>query len=172
MSTDKNKLSKAYEIFSEYLVLHHKRRTPERFAMLECAVNFEGRFTIDDFHSKLDETGFHVSLATVYNNLQLLVDCDLIRRYVVNSNHNVYESICSPANHLYLVCTKCGKVKSFADQHIANQIADKRFASFTPAYYTLNIYGLCRTCLKRQRQVNKNKKEITKQTSSISNHKK
>lgn len=152
MSGDKNIRQCPRDIFSEYLSRHNKRRTPERFAILDCAMRSTDHFTIDAFHDSLEKEGFHVSVATIYSTLELLVDCGLVRRHRFGSDSARYERIAGIANHLHLVCTRCGKVKEVRDQKLCDEISGRRYTGFGQSYFSLNIYGLCRACQKRERK--------------------
>lgn len=152
MSGEKNNRQCPRDIFSDYLARHHKRRTPERFAILDCAMRSTDHFTIDAFHSTLENEGFHVSVATIYSTLELLVDCGLVRRHRFGSDSARYERTAGIANHLHLVCTRCGKVKEVRDQKLCEDISMRRYSGFSSGYFSLNIYGLCRACQKRDRK--------------------
>lgn len=175
MSYDKNIKPCPRDIFSEYLDKHHKRRTHERFAILDSAMGTPDHFTIESFHDALESEGFHVSLATIYNTLELLVDCGLVRRHRFGSDSARYERISGSANHHHLVCTRCGKVKEVKDVSIGNAISSLRYPGFSASYFSLNIYGLCRACQKRERRSSiseKIKKNNIQSTSNSVNRKK
>ena len=152
MSGEKNIRQSPRDIFSEYLARHRKRRTPERFAILDCAMRTSDHFTIDAFHDCLENEGFHVSVATIYSTLELLVDCGLVRRHRFGSDSARYERTAGTSNHHHLVCTRCGKVKEVRDQKLGDLISSSRYAGFSQSYFSLNIYGLCRACQKRDRK--------------------
>ncbi len=174
MKVDKNIRECPRDIFSDYLARHHKRRTPERFAILDCAMRSTDHFTIDAFHECLENEGFHVSIATIYSTLELLVDCGLVRRHRFGSDSARYERTAGTASHHHLVCTRCGKVKEVRDQRLCDEISGQRYSGFTQSYFSLNIYGLCRACQKRERMATKAKtnKETTINTTTIRNRKK
>lgn len=178
MAADKNIRQCPRDVFSDYLARQHKRRTAERYAILDCAMRSSDHFTIESFHERIEQEGFHVSLATIYNTLELLVDCGLVRRHRFGSDSARYERTAGSANHHHLVCSRCGKVREVRDTALSKAIASMRYPGFTPSYFSLNIYGLCRSCQKRERKgassdqaTNKTKTNTTK-TSSTRNQKK
>lgn len=168
MSYDKNIKPCPRDIFSEYLSKHNKRRTPERFAILDSAMSTPEHFTIDSFHDRLENEGFHVSLATVYSTLELLVDCGLVRRHRFGSDSARYERTTGSVNHHHLVCTRCGKVKEVRDAALGDAISSIRYPGFSANYFSLNIYGICRACQKRERRTAASAHD-KKNNSSISN---
>lgn len=178
MNGEKNIRQCPRDVFSEYLARYHKRRTPERFAILDCAMRTPEHFTIDAFHEYLENEGFHVSVATIYSTLELLVDCGLVRRHRFGSDSARYERTAGTSNHHHLVCARCGKVKEVRDQKLCDLISSTRYSGFSQSYFSLNIYGLCRTCQKRERKADGKstaKSGVKKETnnhSSIRNRKK
>ena len=172
MAVDKNIRQSPREIFSDYLARQHKRRTPERFAILECAMRTPEHFTIESFHERLESESFHVSLATVYNTLELLVDCGLIRRHRFGSERASYERIAGTTSHHHLVCTRCGKVKEVRDASLIADTASRRYPGCATNYFSLNIYGVCRACQKRERKANASRNESSTNLPPIRNRKK
>ena len=69
------------DLFTRYLAEKKLRKTEERYAILECICSFPGHFDMRLLHQKLEEMNFHVSRATVYNTVDVLVDSGLIVRH-------------------------------------------------------------------------------------------
>lgn len=105
----------------------------------------------------LDADGYHVSRATVYNTMEILVDAGLVRRHNFGSTPAQYEKVAGITNHHHLVCTQCGKVREVKDAEIDRLLSSKRYTSFHPAYADLYIYGVCSRCARRPRPSAKNK---------------
>ncbi|MDE6098754.1 MAG: transcriptional repressor [Muribaculaceae bacterium] len=142
---------------ADYLRKRGMRCTQERKALLECVMNTEGHFSIDEFSNRLRQAGFHVSTGTIYNTLQLFVDCGLLRSLRFGSDKTRYEKVQGTPNHHHLVCTQCGKIKETRLSDLSAMIENRSFGKFTPAYYTLTIYGLCARC-RRGKKNKPNKK--------------
>lgn len=150
MSDDKAKTA-AIATFTQYLQRHKLRKTPERFAILEKVFDMSSHFSIDSLHSRLVDESYHVSRATVYNTIELLIDAGLVRRHTFGSQSPQYEKIAGLSKHYHLVCTRCGKIKEIKDNEIDDILNTRRFGKFHPAYVDLNVYGLCATCQRRTR---------------------
>ncbi len=143
------------ELFDQYLRSNHKRRTAERFAILECILNVQGHFSAEELGEMMKGQGYPVSTATVYSTLELLVECGLVVRQRFSDKGNLYERVLTSAvTHHHLICTVCGKIKEIRDQSMSDLIECRNFVGFTPSYYSLNIYGICASC-SRQRKRNK-----------------
>lgn len=143
--------------FDEYLRSNHKRRTPERFAILEQVMKAPGHLSAEELCELMRADGYPVSAATVYSTLELLVDCGLVARQRFADKACLYEKITVHAAHHHLICTSCGKIKEVRDPVVSAHVETSRFAGFTQSYYTLNIYGTCGACLRKRRRAAKSK---------------
>ena len=65
MTADKHKSPDSRQIFDEYLQRTHRRRTQERFMILDCARGMEGHFTADDIMARLASENKPVAVGTV-----------------------------------------------------------------------------------------------------------
>ncbi|MDE6120292.1 MAG: transcriptional repressor, partial [Muribaculaceae bacterium] len=81
MTGDKSKAPSPTQIFTEYLRRTRRRRTPERYMVLECAETCQGHFTAEELCVRLEEASRHVARATVYSTLQLLEECGIVMRH-------------------------------------------------------------------------------------------
>ena len=142
-----------YEKFRSYLETHNLRKTPERFALMENAMSLPGHFGVEELYDVMDSAGFHVSKATIYSTLELLVDCGLLNRHLFGSRKTCYEV--AKMNHFHLVCSVCNKVREIEDNDLAALTGDINLDGFRPAYYSTMIYGTCRECY--ENKANKNK---------------
>ncbi len=133
------------EVFTEFLKKHHHRKTPERYAILERIYSYEGHFNADILYNHMQEN-YRVSLATVYNTLELLLESRLIIKHQLGGQFAQYEKVFGINTHHHLICTNCGKVKEFSDKQIRVAIQAKQFAHFHTSHYSLYLYGLCKKC--------------------------
>jgi len=136
------------EKFEKYLDDHGFRKTPERFAILQYGLGFEGHFTIDELFEIMEAEGFHVSRATIYNTVQLLIDANIMRRIVFENHQPEYEPVGTP--HTHLVCINCGKVKEVKDKYFLAFMNARKFNAFKADHYSLVVYGLCSTCARHR----------------------
>lgn len=133
------------DVFNEYLKKHKHRKTPERYAILKRIYSYDGHFNADDLYNLMQED-YRVSLATVYNTLEILLDAKLIIKHQFSGQHAQYEKTFGTNTHHHLVCTGCGKVKEFSDKQIRTDIQARKFAHFQMTHYSLYLFGLCSKC--------------------------
>lgn len=143
------------EILSRYLAATGRRRTAERYAVLDSLRSSAGHLSAEQLRAAMLDAGYRVSVATVYSALELLVECGLAARQRFSGSVSLYEYSAPgrrAVSHHHLICTRCGKVTEMRDPDISAMIEAKRFTSFSPQYFTLNIYGICRTCVRRKKR--------------------
>lgn len=149
-----NSYESAKEAFTAYLVKHNHRKTSERYAILERIYAYDGHFSAEYLYQSM-QNEYRVSLATVYNTLELLLQCQLVIKHQFGNQQAQYEKVFGNGLHHHLICTNCGKVKEFSDKGIRIAIQSKRFASFDTLHYSLYVYGLCNKCKQEKKQKNK-----------------
>ena len=133
------------EVFTQYLKEHKHRKTPERYAILEHIFSYDGHFNADILFNMM-QNDYRVSLATVYNTLDLLLEAKLIIKHQLGGQFAQYEKTFGNNTHHHLVCTNCGKVKEFSDKQLRISIQSRKFVHFYSTHYTLYLYGLCHKC--------------------------
>ncbi len=141
------------DIFTTHLSKNGLRKTPERIAILEMIYNRDDHFEAERLYIDIKNNNFNVSKATVYNTLDLLTSCDLIRKHTFDSKSAQYEKSYGYKQHDHLICASCGKVVEFCDprvQQIKNLMAG--LLEFEITHHSLNLFGYCKTC-----QLTKNK---------------
>lgn len=138
--------------FEQFLITRRKRRTPERRAILAVVEACPSCFTADDVTVRLTATNYRVAPATIYSTLELLCECGIVRRFVLERGVYSYERIDSRASvhHVHLVCEGCGKVKQVRDAELDRSIAARRWTGFSAEDYSLTVTGLCTACQRRQ----------------------
>ncbi|MBU1098414.1 MAG: transcriptional repressor [Ignavibacteriae bacterium HGW-Ignavibacteriae-2] len=137
--------SNAHEQFKKFLKKGKHRITPERFEVLDFALEYKGHFAADELYIKMKNNDSNVSRATVYNTLELLEQCDLLAKRHFGDNKKYYESSFNRKNHDHLICTKCGKITEFSNAKI-NEVVDSICSQlgFESSGYSFNIFGRCK----------------------------
>jgi Fur family ferric uptake transcriptional regulator len=158
---DKDKIKEIVkQQFTEYLTRKKCRKTPERYAILDLIYTETGHFNVDSLYDSMNAKNFRVSRATLYNTMQLLLDCHLVQKHQFGTNLSHYECTYNNDYHNHLICMDCGQVEEYKDNDLKTYIQTKKIKKFTPVHYGLYIYGICSKCLikrKRENKANNNK---------------
>lgn len=132
------------QIFGAFLHKRGQRQTPERFAVLEEIYATDDHIDADELYLRLKQAGARVSRATVYNTLELLLECELVVRSQFGKNQAKYERAYSYWQHDHMICMDCNQVFEFCDpriQDIRDMVAN--VYQFEIQHHSLNIYGHC-----------------------------
>ncbi len=147
------------QILTSYLELSNRRKTPERYAVLDAVYSIGGHFTLEELGVKLaNDVHFTVSRATLYNTLRLFMELRLVIRHRFQGTTR-YEACYDNDSHCHQICTVCGKVTEVKSPEIMAAVNGLQMKKFRKDGFTLYIYGVCRSCQTRQaRQKNKEMK--------------
>ena len=155
MDSTPNPTNPIHLLFSNYLKDKSLRHTSERTAILDAVCQTKDFFTLDMVWKQLKDRNFQVSLASIYNTMELLLDANIVVRFQFVGIHMLYMLKHLAEKNNYAICTQCRTVRMIKNDRFDRVLTDAKIPKFTMSYYSLQVYGICSKCKFHMKQ-NKN----------------
>ncbi|MDD3009285.1 MAG: Fur family transcriptional regulator [Arcobacter sp.] len=119
--------------------------TPQRVAIVEELYK-NGHMNIDDLYKKLLSKFPSVSLATIYKNINAMVEKVFLSEVKLPNSKSVYELV--KTEHAHLVCSSCGYIEDIMLDASNIQEQASKLSSFKIDSTSVVLSGLCPHCSK------------------------
>ncbi|MEN5406331.1 Fur family transcriptional regulator [Aliarcobacter butzleri] len=119
--------------------------TPQRVAIVEELYK-NGHMNIDDLYKKLLAKFPSISLATIYKNINAMVEKVFLSEVKIPETKSVYELV--KAEHAHLACSCCGYIEDIMldSSDLVEQVS--KISSFKVNSTNIVISGICSKCSK------------------------
>jgi Fur family ferric uptake transcriptional regulator len=141
-SSKQNLFDEVKGVFTGYLKQLGYRKTEGRYDILQEIYTINGHFEVETLYLNLKKKNYHISRATIYNTVELLLECGLIVKHSFGNKAGSYEKAFGSNKHDHLICLKCNDAIEFEDTSI-NEIIEKISAQykFNISHHAFTIYG-------------------------------
>lgn len=138
-----------YEKALETLRNNNVRITPQRQIILKYLINHDNHPSVDTIYEALKQEFSNLSIATIYNTLQLFEKLDIIIALPAEDGGIRYDFFGSP--HFHAICDNCGKIEDIdfpnykqLKQELAKEAMDQ--TGFQTNKIHIEVFGLCKNC--------------------------
>jgi len=109
------------------------------------SIDASGHSSIDEIYENLKVLYPTLSLATIYKNIILMQQNNVIIEVPMNGEKSKYEL--KKDDHIHLICQGCGTIQDQEIVEKTEKILDVK--EFQLKSLQINLYGLCKTCQNR-----------------------
>ncbi len=137
----------AVSVLDQYIEQNRMRHTQERYTVLRQICQFPSQFTTEQL-TVLRSAELSLSRATIYNAIQLFLDCGLLVAHSLRAGSKTtsYELVIPKRSQMIFQCTKCGREVKFDNKAIDRVIMEHKYPNFVPKNYSLYVFGECKHC--------------------------
>lgn len=143
-----NQVATKFEMAIDKLKATGVRMTPQRHAILSYLLASKNHPSVDEIYKSLGKQFPSMSVATIYNNLKVFLEVNLVRELTYGDGASRYDAVMS--DHYHAICEKCGSIKDFEFTPLYEV---ERLAAEATGYivsrHRLEVYGICSECEKK-----------------------
>jgi Fur family peroxide stress response transcriptional regulator len=117
--------------------------TPQRLAIVELMDEY-GHISVRDIFTKIQTNFPSLSLATVYKNINAMVENHFIKELKIVGQDAKYELI--KEEHAHMICKSCGKVEDIMLETDSIVSSATKISNYRVEESSVQFFGTCPDC--------------------------
>lgn len=124
---------------------HKYKRSRQRERILNLLRNTDTHPTASWIYDELKKDFTNLSMGTVYRNINILLDQNLIQKIEAGSSFDRFDGNIEP--HYHFICQDCGKIDDLMlDEFSELNEYVNRNTDYSVEKHRLDFYGICPVC--------------------------
>lgn len=119
------------------------KQTPQRLAIINFLKGNKSHPSVEDVYTSISTQFPTISLATVYNNLEILKNHGMLREITIDPEKKHFDPDTTPHHHL--ICNKCKRIVDI-DIDFNIELPDDMKYNFEITGNHIEFYGICPNC--------------------------
>lgn len=119
------------------------KQTPQRLAIINFMENNKNHPTVDDIYKAIVTQFPTISVATIYNNLEILKNLGMIKEITIDPQKKHFDPDTTSHNHL--ICTRCKRIVDI-NINFDIKLPTEYNQDFEITGNHIEFYGICSAC--------------------------
>ncbi len=131
--------------FDKILKQRGLKATPQRMLILNI-IGKSGHVDIEEIYKKVKDIIPSISIATIYKNLKILVNKNIIQELNISSFKTLYEL--NTSEHIHIICKNCKKIIDVNIDKLEFKKYFKDKLDIDTEDFEINLFSICNNCQK------------------------
>ncbi len=132
--------------YEDTLKHYHLKATPQRIAIIQL-MNDAGHINIDELYQSIRKKFSSISLATLYKNVNTMLEVSLIREVKIPGQKTKYEI--QKDSHAHVMCKSCGELKDIEYDPVSILQKSMEMSHYKTEEVSVVVSGICPACQKK-----------------------
>ncbi len=126
------------------------KRSRQREQILKLLKNTDTHPTASWIYDELKKEFTNLSMGTVYRNVNILIDQNLVTKIESGSSFDRFDGNVSP--HYHFICRKCDSIYDLPITMLEDLNEKVSFSTAHEVYeHSINFYGQCKRCVEQKK---------------------
>ncbi len=123
---------------------HNIKITPQRLAIIKL-MDEQGHISVREIFERIKENFPSLSLATVYKNINAMIENDFIKELKIVGLDNKYELV--KERHSHMICQNCGEIEDVFTDISSLENSVPKESGFKVSEVSVQYFGTCKKCI-------------------------